>query len=319
MNIISENFTKFDIIGDIHGHNNDLKKLLGALGYKLKGNCYQHPERKVLFLGDYIDRGVNVVEVLEIVKNMVDHGEAIALMGNHEYNAICYNTLSTDGTYLREHSKKNFNQHAITMAAFMQKPNLYKMYIEWFKTLPLFYENDSFRAIHACWDDKSVDYLKTRLLNKCLTSDLLEEANTVDTTLYQAVEVILKGKEIALPNNQSFIDKDGIIRHSFRVKWWGKPVEPHTLNSISASTIKHHVDEPVDINHINFYSKEVKPVFFGHYWMKVNTTTNQPQVLTPNTCCLDYSVAKNGHLVCYRYSGEQILDSSSINFIKEYN
>lgn len=316
MNRIQKNFNNFDIIGDIHGHSNDLKNLLGALGYKLKGNCYQHPERKVLFLGDYIDRGVNVVEVLEIIKNMVDNGEAIALMGNHEYNAICYNTLTADGNYLREHSKKNFNQHAITMAAFMQKPNLYKMYIEWFKTLPLYYENDSFRAIHACWDEDSVAYLKTRLLDNCLTTDLLEEANTADTPLYHAVEIVLKGKEINLPNNQSFIDKDGIIRHSFRVKWWEEPQKPHTLSTVSASVIKHFTDEAVDVQEVNFYTKEAKPVFFGHYWMKINPNRT-PAVLTSNTCCLDYSVAKNGHLVCYRYSGEQELNSKAINFIKE--
>lgn len=318
MNEIPTNFNNFDIIGDIHGHSNDLKKLLGALGYKLKGNYYHHPERKVLFLGDYIDRGVNVVEVLEIVKNMVDNGQAIALMGNHEYNAICYNTLTEDGTYLREHSKKNFNQHAITMAAFMQKPNLYKMYVEWFKTLPLFYENDTFRAIHACWDQDSVTYLKTRFPNHCLNSAVLEEASTTGTALYEALEIILKGKELDLPNNQSFIDKDGIIRHSFRVKWWEKPQLPPTLHSISASVIKHQANDAIDIQHLNFYPSTDKPVFFGHYWMKVQTG-GQPQILTPNTCCLDYSVAKNGHLVCYRYSGEQQLDSASINYIKEYN
>lgn len=318
MNRIPENFNNFDIIGDIHGHSNDLKKLLGALGYKLKGNYYQHPERKVLFLGDYIDRGVNVVEVLELVKNMVDNGEAIALMGNHEYNAICYNTLTADGTYLREHSKKNFNQHAITMAAFMSKPNLYKMYIEWFKTLPLFYENESFRAIHACWDETSVAYLKTRLLDNCLTTDLLEEANKEGTPLHEAVEIVLKGKEMELPNKQSFIDKDGIIRHSFRVKWWEEPKKPHTLSTVSASVIKHHTDEAVDIQQLNFYAKEAKPVFFGHYWMKVNAS-GTPLILTSNTCCLDYSVAKNGHLVCYRYTGERQLNSHALNFIKEYN
>lgn len=318
MSRIPENFNNFDIIGDIHGHSNDLKKLLGALGYKLKNGSYQHPERKVLFLGDYIDRGVNVVEVLEIIKNMVDHGEAIALMGNHEYNAICYNTKASDGSYLRAHTKKNFNQHAITMAAFMQQPTLYQMYIEWFKTLPLFYENNSFRAIHACWDYESIAYLKTRLTQNCLPFDLLEEATREGTALYQAVEIILKGKEMALPDEKSFIDKDGVIRHSFRIKWWEEPKKPHTLSTVSASVIKHQADEALNIQNLNFYPKEAKPVFFGHYWMKVNTDF-KPTVLTANTCCLDYSVAKEGHLVCYRYQGEQVLDSASINFIKEYN
>ncbi|MTG98396.1 MULTISPECIES: metallophosphoesterase [Myroides] len=313
-NSIPQNFNNFDIIGDIHGHSNDLKKLLSALGYSIKNNTYQHPERKVLFLGDYIDRGVNVVEVLEIVKNMVESGNAIALMGNHEYNAICYNTLSSQGTYLREHSKKNFNQHAITMAAFMQYPQLYKMYIDWFKTLPLFYENDSFRAVHACWDTENIEYLKSQLTNNCLTTDLLEESSLEGTELHKAVYETLKGKEITLPKNQTFIDKDGVLRTEFRIKWWQIPAES-TYQAISALPIRDLPADDFDSSKINFYSKEDKPVFFGHYWMKLQAN-QRARILSENSCCLDYSVAKEGSLVCYRYSGEQKLDSKQINYIK---
>lgn len=34
------------------------------------------------------------------------------------------------------------------------------MYLNWFKTLPLFYENEEFRAVHACWESKRIDFLK---------------------------------------------------------------------------------------------------------------------------------------------------------------
>lgn len=315
INNIPKNFTNFDIIGDIHGHSNDLKKLLSALGYTLKNNYYQHPERKVLFLGDFIDRGVNVVEVLDIVKRMVDNHEAIALMGNHEYNAICYNTISSNGEYLRPHTKKNFNQHAVTMAAFMQKPNLYKMYIEWFKSLPLFFENDAFRVVHACWDYKSIDYLKSKLKDNHLDKDLLEEANTDDTELHNAIEIVLKGKEISLPNNQTFIDKDGILRNEFRIKWWQEPTGEPTYQSLSALPIRDLPNIPVDIKDITFYKKTDKPVFFGHYWLKFSLN-EKPKILTDNACCLDFSVAKEGNLTCYRYQGEQKLNSKMINFIR---
>jgi hypothetical protein len=58
----------YDIIGDIHGHADELIKLLTALGYQKQNcpksaspqqkDCYQHPTNKVIFLGDFIDQGI---------------------------------------------------------------------------------------------------------------------------------------------------------------------------------------------------------------------------------------------------------------------
>ena len=79
-----------DLIGDIHGHADKLVQLLEKLGYSKQNNYYAHPEREVLFVGDYIDRGPQIRETLEIVKQMVENQSAIALMGNHEYNALCF-------------------------------------------------------------------------------------------------------------------------------------------------------------------------------------------------------------------------------------
>ena len=53
-----------------------------------------------------------------------------------------------------------------------------------------------------------------------------------------------------------------------------------------------------------FYKAGEKPVFFGHYWL-----TGEPAIQTPNVCCLDYSIAKGGKLVAYRFNGEDVLDS----------
>ncbi|MFO1021594.1 MAG: hypothetical protein U0903_12990 [Planctomycetales bacterium] len=47
----------YDLIGDVHGYANELVALLEALGYRRTGGVYAHPERKVIFLGDFIDRG----------------------------------------------------------------------------------------------------------------------------------------------------------------------------------------------------------------------------------------------------------------------
>ena len=79
-----------DLIGDIHGHADKLEALLLKLGYQKNKCVYSHPERKILFVGDYIDRGPKIRETLEIVRSMVESENAIALMGNHEYNALCF-------------------------------------------------------------------------------------------------------------------------------------------------------------------------------------------------------------------------------------
>ena len=102
----------YDIVGDIHGHADILQELLHQLGYRRVSGNWQHPDdRRLLFLGDYIDRGPKIRETLELVKELVDSGRALAIAGNHEFNAICYHTPAPDGTHLRPHTDKNTHQH----------------------------------------------------------------------------------------------------------------------------------------------------------------------------------------------------------------
>jgi len=66
----------YDFIGDIHGYADRLEALLKKMGYSMKNGVYAHPERKVLFVGDYIDRWAQIKETLQIVRSMVDRGNA---------------------------------------------------------------------------------------------------------------------------------------------------------------------------------------------------------------------------------------------------
>ena len=81
----------FDIIGDIHGCCDELEKLLDKLGYVRADGVYSHPEgRKAAFLGDFCDRGERNADVLRIVMDMVKHGSAIAVPGNHDVKLLKY-------------------------------------------------------------------------------------------------------------------------------------------------------------------------------------------------------------------------------------
>ena len=75
----------FDIIGDVHGCHAELLSLLDRLGYDTAAHPIAHPEgRRAVFLGDLVDRGPGVAEVLDIAMSMVAAGSALCVAGNHE-------------------------------------------------------------------------------------------------------------------------------------------------------------------------------------------------------------------------------------------
>lgn len=83
----------FDIIGDIHGCADELQTLLAQLGYDVawsedRGDrtvTVTPPEgRKVVFVGDLVDRGPNSPDALRIAMSMVAAGTAYCVQGNHE-------------------------------------------------------------------------------------------------------------------------------------------------------------------------------------------------------------------------------------------
>ena len=152
---------KYDIIGDIHGCYDTLASLLDKLGYKPTDGCYQHDSRKVIFVGDFVDRGPKQLEVIECAKAMVDAGHALAVMGNHELNAIAYATTDPkDGGYLRRHSEHNQRNHQAFLDAFEAHPEKYAEVIDWFYQLPMWLEFDDLRIIHACWDQEAITRIK---------------------------------------------------------------------------------------------------------------------------------------------------------------
>ena len=301
-----------DFIGDIHGYADELSELLAKLGYKKVNGIFSHPTRKVFFLGDFIDRGPKIIETLEIVKAMVDAKNAFAIMGNHEYNALCFHLQKPEGGHLRKHSIKNILQHYDTLQQFQNRQEDYEMYLEWFRTLPLYFENEYFRAVHACWDDRNINILKEQLTDGKLSDDNMYYSTKKETLLHKAVEETLKGKEIKMPNNLHFFDKDGNKRSEIRIKWWENPVE-NTYKTYSVIHIENLPEMAIDkkmIAYSDFYQENEKPVFFGHYWLK-----GEPKITKHNVCCLDYSMAKGGNLVAYRFGNEASFSGDKIEYV----
>src|SRR5208282_3704732 len=102
----------YDIIGDVHGHADALRRLLIKLGYTESYYVFQHDTRKAIFVGDFVDRGPDQREVLRIARSMCEADTASAVLGNHEFNAIAWAIPDGEGGFLRKHSEKNADQHA---------------------------------------------------------------------------------------------------------------------------------------------------------------------------------------------------------------
>ncbi len=83
----------FDIVGDIHGCFDELLELLTGLGYSVETDGSEYrvtaPEgRKIVFIGDLVDRGPKIVEVLRFVMGMVKTGAALCVPGNHDMKLL---------------------------------------------------------------------------------------------------------------------------------------------------------------------------------------------------------------------------------------
>jgi hypothetical protein len=304
----------YDIIGDIHGQFEKLESLLTRLGYRQRQGAWRHPERSAIFVGDFIDRGSRGVETVQTVRAMVDAGSALAVMGNHELNAIAWHTPDSrnPGEYLRPRSRepwgaKNRSQHKDFLAQVERDPVLHADLVGWFMSLPLWLDLEGLRVVHACWHAPFIDWLKPQLRDgRFLTPELLVDATTEpedpaekDTaapSVFKAVEALTKGLEMPIPASHHFLDKDGHQRDRVRVRWWDvSGTRLRDLAFLSDSERQSLPDLPAP-EHVRLGVAGDKPIFFGHYWM-----TDEPELQSDLAACVDYSAGKGGPLVAYRW------------------
>jgi hypothetical protein len=307
----------YDIIGDIHGHADALVALLNKMGYREKQGAWRHPERMAIFVGDFIDRGPKQVASVMIARRMVEAGSALAIMGNHEFNAIAWYARDPDnrGDYLRPHFSekygvKNYAQHMRFLAEVDREPKLHSEIIDWFLTLPLWLDLPGLRVVHACWHESLMTYLKPRLdkgqrldwermVDASREPDDEAEKDTANPSVFKAVEALIKGIEIPLPPPYSFLDKDGNTRRRVRVRWWDAQALTYRQAALVDDELREQLPETPIPEHARIGYSADKPLFVGHYWLM-----GEPKPLSAKVACVDYSAARGGPLCAYRWEGE---------------
>lgn len=306
----------YDFIGDVHGQGERLEALLVILGYSNQSGTYRHPHRKAFFIGDLVDRGPQQVQTLQIVKRMVEEGCAEIVLGNHEYNAICWATPDPEapGEFLRSHTERNRVQHRAFLDQIGENSALHREMINWFKSIPVFVETQDFRAIHACWHAPFIEQAKPYLdTNNVILPQSWVPMSRNDTEPYFIIENLLKGTEIDLPAGVTYFDPDGNERSRTRTRWWDESAKTYRSAGMLKSSLLHQLPEdPIPEKNLLTYD-QAKPLFIGHYWM-----SGRPNVLNPSMACLDYSIGKGtkGTKLCaYRWNGEKVLTADAFVWV----
>lgn len=138
---------KYYCFPDIHGCNDVLQK---ALSFVYKEN----PEGgKIIFLGDYIDRGPDNWGVLQTMMNPPEKWEFVCLLGNHEAMFV---ESYMNGTQFYDvkaaQDIAGFSQEEFVMYDHIRQ-GIDKSIIEWIFNLKLCHIEDKNVFAHAFYDD----------------------------------------------------------------------------------------------------------------------------------------------------------------------
>jgi len=300
----------YDIIGDVHGYATLLKKLLLQMGYSKTESGYLHPLRKAVFVGDFVNRGPEIRKTVRIIRKMVENGNAMAIIGNHEINAITYYLKDKDGLPLIKSPGKNFLALYKTINQFSEFAEEWKSHRKWMSELPLYLDLGKIRIVHACWSESAIELIKTAEMDgKSRNSIFRKVYKKPKSPVSKSVLTLTKGMDFKMPGDLKIINNKGVSPQSFRMKWWEDP-DGKTFEEMSFDSkfVLPQYEIPKQIAPQNTpYPEDAPIVFFGHYCRHEG-----PFIIKPNLCCVDSCVAGTRILTAYRWYGEKVLDLNNL-------
>jgi hypothetical protein len=267
-----------DLVGDVHGEIDALNTLLDRLGYPPDGT---HPQgRRLIFVGDLVDRGPDSPAVVERVRRFVESERAHCVLGNHELN-ILLGSRKPDNVWFFHHQLRD-GERREERPEVPADESTQAALLHFFADLPLALERPDVRVVHAAWDDALIATARQAARADELHRDSqcrIEEAiarrglsDRIDIRLARQnenpVKFLTSSPEARADHP---FEAMGKIRRERRVAWWREYVGPMCV--------------------------------FGHYWrillpgeddserlftdVPLNATLGRGDAM-----CIDYSVGK---------------------------
>ncbi len=303
----------YDIIGDVHGHASLLKKLLLKMGYEKTNGSFSHPSRKAVFVGDFINRGPEIRKTIKIIRSMVKGGHALAVLGNHEINAIIFHLKDKQGVQLVNKPSKYFLSLFKTINEYSSGSLTWKEDLKWMRSLPLYLDLGEIRIVHACWSEEAIKvadsiYEDGKISKKTFRTIYKKSGSEIAKSVW----LLTKGVNLKMPGDLRVVNNKGVSPRSIRMRWWDKSenVTFKQLSFESKFTLPNYTVPPEIISETYPYPDDAPPVFFGHY-----CRGNGPHLIKSNVCCVDSCVTDAGKLLAYRWDGEKVLNMSNLVFV----
>ena len=226
-----------DLVGDIHGEIDALERLLALLGYRPDGS---HPEgRRLVFLGDLVDRGSDSIAVVALVRELVRSGHAFCLLGNHELNLLLGKRREGNEWFWGEIQELREGGRIVQNLA--DEPTR-AWILDFLRELPLGFERADLRAVHAAWapslkaklslvpgpaDAVFHEYQK-RIEVSLRREGIHPKSQTADLRRQNLNPVCLATSGIERLTLEPFW-AGGRLRRVERVAWWEDYREPQTV------------------------------------------------------------------------------------------
>ena len=299
-----------DVIGDVHGESEALFSLLARLGYD---ESARHPDhRRLVFLGDLIDRGPDSPTVLRRVASWVEAGRAQCLLGNHELNALRDDPDKRRGGEGWWYGRDDARYPSVRVNLEEKR----RSFLPFLAARPVALESEHLRIVHACWHEPSIKQMRgePEALAAFRQHDTIARADLQAKRLAAQQEVAGAGISLSdetaevppLPLRSAY-DEANQMSNPVRILTSG--IERSTRGKPFYASNKWRL-----VRRIPWwreYTSDV-PVIFGHYWRRYERPHPAGETAHPadlfgddppdrwlgNTMCVDYSVG-------YRFSERQ--------------
>jgi hypothetical protein len=200
-----------DCVTDIHGCIEEFREILGKLGYAYVDGVWKHPTRKLVVLGDLVDRGPDSLSVVREVMAMCKAGTAHCVIGNHDDKFL---------RFLKGNKVKPSHGLDGTIKQFETVSQEFRDDVrDWLGSLPyqMFLDNGRVLVAHAGLPEKMHGIESGRVRSHALYGDVSGEVDAAGLPVrkdwaknYTGTRIVIHGhtpmKDVRVLNNVICID-----------------------------------------------------------------------------------------------------------------